>query len=69
MRPDLGRLDAIAEILQIGPLVTQTLRASVAADAVIYCPQYAELRDENFGAAAVTGGGQGRLTRKVPTST
>ena len=55
MRSDLGRLGAIAEILQVGPVLTPMAGAlGVAADAVIYCRNMQGASSMRiFGAAAV----------------
>ena len=41
MRSDLGRLDAIAQILQIGPFLARAGRLGVAVCAVVYCRENA----------------------------
>jgi hypothetical protein len=54
MRSDLGRLDAIAEILQVGPFLTRADTLGVAFPTVVYCRQNAgSIRMRIFRAAAV----------------
>ena len=54
MRSDLGRLDAIAEILQVGPFLTRADTLGVAFPTVVYCRQNAgSIRMRIFRAAAL----------------
>jgi hypothetical protein len=41
MRSDLGRLDAIAEILQVGPFLSRAGTLGVTVRAVVYCRENA----------------------------